>query len=748
MHWHSDSFTERGRERSSVGLVPSVLRCLARGRADSDPSSCSVVSFVQNMKPRSHLLLGGLCVPLLTNVSLLLLLLLLTEHCEAFSFLPRVGLAPRNKPQIIENLPSFPQTIPDKNIDDPSSPPPTNVRRPSKSNAPTNKATTAVLPTVSSPHQLRHLVLDQGHALKELSVRLPSSAQREDVTTATTTSSSSLQNHEVVQLLANRFRSGSTPGNRAKGDMARIALCLEGGGMRGAVTAGMAAAIACLGLTDAFDAIYGSSAGSVIGAYLVSRQMCMDVYVDILPAAKRTFVCTKRMVSALAINAMDLILSHLFKPTTMSSTNTLSASVKPGMNISFVLDGVMDDTQGIRPLDVERFRINDRIQPLRIVASCVWNNGSFHTKCFGSDDYFATPGEEQDVVEGMGDNTRTKINNGRRGIYACLEASMTVPGATGPPVRMKDTTGSNATLPFFDAFCFEPLPYRSAVEEGATHALVLCSRPEGFQPVTQRGVYERAVAPLYFRSHQQPQVGRYFEKGGQQYIYAEDLLTLEEGKQALHQTVSVPPPRILYGVERDRDTEALAKNRHLWKKAHLLPLKVPLGTPELPTLEQDRDTVLVAVRQGFAVAFDLLAPAIDLELQGGLTGADVAELIFPGGVVDENVLDKQIRVVGDSIAELGRRTAGRSSHRASTTRPRPSRRMSFLRFLRSVLRRRKWTRATRNGGSRHPEVTPPAEVEDVIGNVLLASLPGLQNGKMAHLSYNLRESRNSTVLLP
>jgi hypothetical protein len=31
----------------------------------------------------------------------------------------------------------------------------------------------------------------------------------------------------------------------------------------------MAAAIAGLGLTDAFDVIYGSSAGSVIGAYMV-----------------------------------------------------------------------------------------------------------------------------------------------------------------------------------------------------------------------------------------------------------------------------------------------------------------------------------------------------------------------------------------------------------------------------------------------------------------------------------------------
>jgi hypothetical protein len=32
----------------------------------------------------------------------------------------------------------------------------------------------------------------------------------------------------------------------------------------------------------------------------------------------------------------------------------------------------------------------------------------------------------------------------------------------------------------FDAFCYEPIPYRSAVKDGATHVLALRSRPEGF----------------------------------------------------------------------------------------------------------------------------------------------------------------------------------------------------------------------------------------------------------------------------
>ena len=64
--------------------------------------------------------------------------------------------------------------------------------------------------------------------------------------------------------------------------------------MRGAVSAGMAAALSTLDLLDAFDSIHGSSAGAIVGAYLVSRQLCTDVYTDIMPAAGSRFA-SKRM---------------------------------------------------------------------------------------------------------------------------------------------------------------------------------------------------------------------------------------------------------------------------------------------------------------------------------------------------------------------------------------------------------------------------------------------------------------------
>src|SRR3954466_3271494 len=54
---------------------------------------------------------------------------------------------------------------------------------------------------------------------------------------------------------------------------ARIALVVEGGGMRGAVSGGMALARDELGLAHAFDAAYGSSAGALNAMWLVSGRV-------------------------------------------------------------------------------------------------------------------------------------------------------------------------------------------------------------------------------------------------------------------------------------------------------------------------------------------------------------------------------------------------------------------------------------------------------------------------------------------
>ncbi|GAB3806069.1 hypothetical protein [Micromonospora zhanjiangensis] len=63
--------------------------------------------------------------------------------------------------------------------------------------------------------------------------------------------------HEVLRVIADRVRRGGRPGERQDG--LRVALAIEGGGMRGTVSAGMALALHETGVAHAFDAVYGAS---------------------------------------------------------------------------------------------------------------------------------------------------------------------------------------------------------------------------------------------------------------------------------------------------------------------------------------------------------------------------------------------------------------------------------------------------------------------------------------------------------
>ena len=88
----------------------------------------------------------------------------------------------------------------------------------------------------------------------------------------------------------------------------RIALSVEGGGMRGCVTAGMVTAIHYLGLEDTVDVVYGSSAGTVIGAYFITRQLPWfgpELYYDALTTAGDSFINTKRFLRAVGLGLLD-----------------------------------------------------------------------------------------------------------------------------------------------------------------------------------------------------------------------------------------------------------------------------------------------------------------------------------------------------------------------------------------------------------------------------------------------------------
>ena len=67
----------------------------------------------------------------------------------------------------------------------------------------------------------------------------------------------------VLQVILDRVARGSRPGDRDDGHV--VCLAVEGGGMRGAVSAGMCVVLEAAGAVPAFDRIYGVSAGALNG---------------------------------------------------------------------------------------------------------------------------------------------------------------------------------------------------------------------------------------------------------------------------------------------------------------------------------------------------------------------------------------------------------------------------------------------------------------------------------------------------
>ena len=76
---------------------------------------------------------------------------------------------------------------------------------------------------ITTVQELREAVLDDGRDLRDVSLA-------DDVALLVNATTQQLLNHEVVELMVQRFKTGSTPGNRAPDDTAQLALSIEGGG--------------------------------------------------------------------------------------------------------------------------------------------------------------------------------------------------------------------------------------------------------------------------------------------------------------------------------------------------------------------------------------------------------------------------------------------------------------------------------------------------------------------------------------
>lgn len=100
--------------------------------------------------------------------------------------------------------------------------------------------------------------------------------------------------HPVLELIRARKTAGTGPGQHDDGH--RLGLAVEGGGMRGIVSAGMLTALDDLGLNRVFDAVYSCSSGAINAAYFLSGESWypLTIYFDDLNTTR--FVDLRRFV--------------------------------------------------------------------------------------------------------------------------------------------------------------------------------------------------------------------------------------------------------------------------------------------------------------------------------------------------------------------------------------------------------------------------------------------------------------------
>jgi len=207
--------------------------------------------------------------------------------------------------------------------------------------------------------------------------------------------------HPVLRAIWKRVRENSKPGQRK--DNFKIALAIEGGGLRGSVTAGMASAIMHLGLGDAFDMVLGSSAGSIIGTYLVARAP---------PSMTYQFFCNHLTTSREKLNGSTWLdmgrLVDLFTPDSIPRPRRQKKDQIPMMALDYPMKTIM---QELLPVNWETFQKNDRHQPMKVVASGLFSKGP--------------------VVLGSEEGSFTDLAS----LCECVKASCMLPGVAGvqPP---------------------------------------------------------------------------------------------------------------------------------------------------------------------------------------------------------------------------------------------------------------------------------------------------------------------------
>jgi predicted patatin/cPLA2 family phospholipase len=224
--------------------------------------------------------------------------------------------------------------------------------------------------------------------------------------------------HPVVSVLLDRARSGSTPGQRT--DPYRVGLVVEGGAMRGVVSGGMVTALDSLGLQQAFDVVYGSSAGAGAGAYFLSGQAREGTRLYYEALNNRRFINVLRGLRRQAIVDLNFLFSEI---------------LPQQLPVNF---------EAIRQTGVE----------LVVLASHVDGTNGAH-----------------ETVEAV----RFSRFDDADDLIGALHASSRMPVIGGAPFTYRG-------MRYWDAAVIQPIPFYAALEDDCTHILVLLTLPRDIIP--------------------------------------------------------------------------------------------------------------------------------------------------------------------------------------------------------------------------------------------------------------------------
>eukprot|EP00529_Nitzschia_sp_RCC80_P009429 CAMPEP_0113452206 /NCGR_PEP_ID=MMETSP0014_2-20120614/6729_1 /TAXON_ID=2857 /ORGANISM="Nitzschia sp." /LENGTH=791 /DNA_ID=CAMNT_0000343575 /DNA_START=49 /DNA_END=2424 /DNA_ORIENTATION=+ /assembly_acc=CAM_ASM_000159 len=443
--------------------------------------------------------------------------------------------------------------------------------------------------------------------------------------------------HPVVELVHERRRrreqrqkeSSSDEENNIgqdnQHDGSKVALVIEGGGMRGSVSAGMACAVHYLGLSDTIDVVYGSSAGSVVGAYFCSRQVPWygpEVYYDQLTkqTAGKNFIDLKRILRSVGLGLAD--------PRLIKDVLTRPENGKPLLNLHYLLETVI---QGHKPLDWDAFKDRQKIQPLRIVStglrsetSIILDENSGHLDtledlCNALHASCLLPGIAGPVMNILKDaSIRTKSTK----LSSSSSSSSQQPSTEKPLYVIQNGHDDQDYEPLGDAMLSSPIPYDIAHQEGATHVIVLRSSPDGKNVVdcnpTKSFIESLILRRFFRRKNNLP--GMYEKLQTEQFHhvkYAESILDLNARAR---------PP-----------FQSQSKNNNVddGDGHYTMTIALDADAEEVSQLETSREAIFEGVRLGFARAYDALVD--DPSRRGN--GYDVAVRCFPDEILHYDPTD-------------------------------------------------------------------------------------------------------------